>query len=166
MQLKGVLVLLTAIGAFFMASPLIRTLTILYLLIEDIMVYFAGGKSGLGLLIEGLKSLGQMINEMPIVNSIKNIGEAVNKYFTGGGFANLKNLFSFFTNFGLGGFGALGQQIMQTGLSNLQNNNQINNNTTNNTGGNTINIRTDKVSEILPTIENIVTGQNLMGTYA
>ena len=63
----------------------------IFYIVDDLIHYLTGGNSVIGLLIAAFEDL-------PIVQTIKNIGESVNKYFQGSGWSNLSNLLA------LGGF--------------------------------------------------------------
>ena len=167
--------IITAIGLLTVAfNPLLRTLTILYLLIEDVIVYFAGGKSGLGLLLNFFEDLGNKIktsiDENPLIQSIKNIGNAVNESFMGKGFINLQNLIGTLSGFTAGianGINTMSFDMAQKAVNNIipPQTNQIK--TTNNNDNKNIafNISTNSLYG-LGNMYTAVTGQNLINSGA
>lgn len=74
-------------------NPLLGGLTMLYLMIDDIVGYFMGKESALGYLLYYLdelkENLSKSFNANPFIQSIKDIGKAINESFTGKGFEYL-----------------------------------------------------------------------------
>lgn len=154
----GFLALLTAI------NPLLGALSMLFLMIDDIIGYFQGKRSAFGMLLYYLDMLGQQLTEKfntaPLIKNIKEVGEAVNKYFAGGGFKNLANLVTMFTGIALNGINTVPQMIMDN-IRNNQAGQVIN---TNNADNKKIsfNINTNSLNG-MNDFYTSVTGQNLIG---
>ena len=154
----GFLALLTAI------NPLLGALSMLFLMIDDIIGYFQGKDSAFGSLLYYLDLLGQKLsknfNSMPLIKNIKEVGEAINKYFVGGGFKNLANLVTMFTGIALNGINTVPQMIMDN-IRNNQAGQIINNNSADNKKI-SFNISTNSLNG-MNDFYTSVTGQNLIG---
>ena len=85
---------LAVIGIVTAINPLWGGLTMLYLMIDDIVGYFMGKESALGYLLYYLdelkENLSKSFNANPFIQSIKDIGNAINESFNGKGFEYLK----------------------------------------------------------------------------
>lgn len=132
-------------------APLQLLLSAIVLIIDDLIHYFTGGGSVLGVLMKYLSEF--KFDELPIVKSIMNIGNAVNNYLKGVGFDNLSKLLS------LGALNpvAIGS-IITDNLGRNMANNLINNN---DNRRNSIVINTNNPQVATQTVTS-VTGQNYM----
>lgn len=86
------------LGLITAINPLIGGLTLLYLILEDIFVYFTGGDSVLGDLLNYFDELGKKLEATELVKFFKTVGDSIKQNFTGGAVENLAKIIGGLTN--------------------------------------------------------------------
>ena len=80
------------LGLITAINPLMGGLTLLYLILEDIFVYFTGGDSVLGDLLNYFDELGKKLEATELVKFFKTVGDSIKQNFTGGAVENLAKI--------------------------------------------------------------------------